>query len=105
MRTMEELTRSLTSLTSTRQLIKFSNYSVCLTLPKAMLEQLHLAAGDQVQLRLVPNQREIVIAVGRTVKIDHQDETTQEVPLPMTTPTTTLPNRDGLLPIPEIEDE
>lgn len=31
-----------------RSLIKFSNYSLCVTLPKAMLNKLNLDKGDEV---------------------------------------------------------
>lgn len=35
-----------------RTLIKFSNYSLCVTLPKAMLKKLELDKGDEVAITL-----------------------------------------------------
>ncbi len=35
-----------------RSLIKFSNYSLCVTLPKAMLNKLHLDKGDEVTISM-----------------------------------------------------
>jgi antitoxin component of MazEF toxin-antitoxin module len=35
-----------------RSLIKFSNYSLCVTLPKAMLNKLHLDKGDEVMISM-----------------------------------------------------
>ncbi len=35
-----------------RRLIKFSNYSLCVTLPKAMLDKLDLGKGDEVVIRM-----------------------------------------------------
>jgi antitoxin component of MazEF toxin-antitoxin module len=35
-----------------RSLIKFSNYSLCVTLPKAMLNKLNLDKGDEVMISM-----------------------------------------------------
>ncbi len=35
-----------------RRLIKFSNYSLCVTLPKVMLDKLELNKGDEVIIRM-----------------------------------------------------
>lgn len=35
-----------------RNLIKFSNYSLCVTLPKAMLNKLGLDKGDEIKITL-----------------------------------------------------
>lgn len=35
-----------------RRLIKFSNYSLCVTLPKAMLDKLDLGKGDEVTISM-----------------------------------------------------
>lgn len=35
-----------------RNLIKFSNYSLCVTLPKAMLNKLNLDKGDEMKITL-----------------------------------------------------
>ena len=35
-----------------RNLIKFSNYSLCVTLPKAMLNKLSLDKGDEVKITM-----------------------------------------------------
>lgn len=35
-----------------RNLIKFSNYSLCVTLPKAMLNKLGLDKGDEMKITL-----------------------------------------------------
>jgi hypothetical protein len=38
------------STTETRRLIKFSNYSMCITLPKWVIDQLEWKKGDQLTL-------------------------------------------------------
>lgn len=42
-----------------RRLIKFSNYSLCVTLPKAMLDKLQLGKGDEVAIKM--NRGKIIV--------------------------------------------
>ncbi len=55
-----------------RRLIKFSNYSLCVTLPKAMLDKMELGKGDEVVIRMKrgkiliePNGEDATTVAGR----------------------------------------
>ncbi len=48
-----------------RKLIKFSNYSLCVTLPKSVITKLKWAKGDIVSMRVSENTKEIVISKNK----------------------------------------
>jgi len=47
-----------------RKLIKFSNYSLCVTLPKWVIKELKWQKGEVVNLQVDENKGEIVIKKG-----------------------------------------
>jgi len=51
-----------------RKLIKFSNYSLCVTLPKSVITKLKWVKGDIVSMRVNENSKEIVISKNNTSK-------------------------------------
>lgn len=52
-----------------RNLIKFSNYSLCVTLPKAMLNKLGLDKGDEMKI-ILRRGKLILEPVGSVSKAD-----------------------------------
>jgi len=50
--------------TENRKLIKFSNYSLCVTLPKWVVKELKWVKGDVVQLLVDEKKGEILIKKG-----------------------------------------
>ncbi|HPL01391.1 MAG: hypothetical protein PHH45_01125 [Patescibacteria group bacterium] len=59
-----------------RKLIKFSNYSLCVTLPKSVITKLKWGKGDVVLMRVSENTKEIVISKNKnTDKIFDAKET------------------------------
>lgn len=48
-----------------RKLIKFSNYSLCVTLPKSVITKLNWVKGDIVSIRVSENTKEIVISKNK----------------------------------------
>lgn len=48
-----------------RKLIKFSNYSLCVTLPKSVVTQLKWKKGDIVRLIINEKTKEIVISKNK----------------------------------------
>ena len=50
-----------------RKLIKFSNYSLCVTLPKAVIQKLKWNKGDVVRMTVNENKGEILIRKGLRV--------------------------------------
>lgn len=46
---------------TSRRLIKFGNYSLCITLPKSLVRELKLEKGDSVSLEVESNKKKIVI--------------------------------------------
>lgn len=48
-----------------RKLIKFSNYSLCVTLPKSVITKLKWVKGDIVSMRVSENTKEIVISKNK----------------------------------------
>jgi antitoxin component of MazEF toxin-antitoxin module len=48
-----------------RKLIKFSNYSLCVTLPKSVITNLKWKKGDIVKMRVNEASEEIVISKNR----------------------------------------
>ncbi len=69
-----------------RSLIKFSNYSLCVTLPKTMLNKLSLDKGDEVNITM--RRGKIIIepigADGTTTAATSDDDTDDDQwePLP-----------------------
>lgn len=58
-----------------RSLIKFSNYSLCVTLPKAMLNKLGLDKGDDVSITMKRGKIILEPAQGdKTTEGDDQDQ-------------------------------
>lgn len=53
-----------------RNLIKFSNYSLCVTLPKAMLNKLELDKGDEVLITMKRGKLIIEPAAGKEVSTE-----------------------------------
>lgn len=53
-----------------RKLIKFSNYSLCVTLPKSVVRELKWQKGDVVKLSVDNKKGEIVIKKGKNTTID-----------------------------------
>ena len=47
-----------------RKLIKFSNYSLCVTLPKWVIKKLNWEKGDVVRMTVNENKGEILIRKG-----------------------------------------
>jgi antitoxin component of MazEF toxin-antitoxin module len=64
-----------------RSLIKFSNYSLCVTLPKAMLTKMNLDKGDEVMITLKRGKLVIEPAQGTTSNTKSNKNETWE-PLP-----------------------
>lgn len=50
-----------------RKLIKFSNYSLCVTLPKSVVRKLKWERGDVVRMEVNENKGEILIRKGLRV--------------------------------------
>jgi antitoxin component of MazEF toxin-antitoxin module len=48
-----------------RKLIKFSNYSLCVTLPKSVITKLKWVKGDIVSMRVSEDTKEIVISKNK----------------------------------------
>ena len=48
-----------------RKLIKFSNYSLCVTLPKSVITKLKWVKGDIVSMRVSEGTKEIVISKNK----------------------------------------
>jgi antitoxin component of MazEF toxin-antitoxin module len=67
-----------------RSLIKFSNYSLCVTLPKTMLSKLGLDKGDEVMIRMKRGKLiiEPVGASAATTGADTDTEGENWEPLP-----------------------
>lgn len=65
-----------------RSLIKFSNYSLCVTLPKAMLNKLHLDKGDEVMISL-KRGKIILEPSGTNVEPSTKDRTKSDTWEPM----------------------
>jgi len=51
--------------TEKRKLIKFSNYSLCVTLPKWVIKKLHWEKGDLVDLEVDSQSGKIIITSGK----------------------------------------
>jgi len=47
--------------TNKRKLIKFGNYSLCITLPKEIISLMKLKKGDSVDLLSDPSKNQIII--------------------------------------------
>lgn len=63
-----------------RSLIKFSNYSLCVTLPKTMLNKLSLDKGDEVSITM---RRGKIIIEGtgkKAARGSKQDESWEPMP-------------------------
>ena len=56
--------RSAVAEAEERKLIKFSNYSLCVTLPKSVIRRLNWQKGDIVRLVVDENKGEILIRKG-----------------------------------------
>jgi bifunctional DNA-binding transcriptional regulator/antitoxin component of YhaV-PrlF toxin-antitoxin module len=50
-----------------RKLIKFSNYSLCVTLPKSVITKLKWKKGDIVAMRVDEDTKEIVISKNKII--------------------------------------
>jgi len=46
---------------SKRKIIKFSNYSLCVTLPKKIVDEMSLSKGDLVEISIDKNKNGIII--------------------------------------------
>lgn len=55
-----------------RRLIKFSNYSLCVTLPKAMLDKLDLGKGDEVSIAM--KRGKIIISANEEGSSNEQEK-------------------------------
>ncbi len=83
-----------------RQLIKFSNYSLCITLPKEYIDNLGWQQGDRISFELSKNKtnlvlsRESVIVKSEEIK---KPAGTEEIPKEESKPLDPSPNN-----IPEI---
>ena len=64
---------------SVRKLIKFSNYSLCITLPKKILSSLDWNKGDTMHLKIDSKKGSIVITKGEPVKKIAKTEIKKEV--------------------------
>ncbi|MEI8061105.1 MAG: AbrB/MazE/SpoVT family DNA-binding domain-containing protein [Candidatus Berkelbacteria bacterium] len=53
-----------------RKLIKFSNYSLCVTLPKSVTRELKWNKGDVVQMVVDEKKGEILIKKAHAAKIE-----------------------------------
>lgn len=49
------------NLKTSRKLIKFGNYSLCVTLPKSLVRDLKLKKGDLISLEVESNKKKIII--------------------------------------------
>lgn len=52
----------------TRKLIKFSNYSLCLTIPKSAVKTFGVGKGDIVEVEFDSKRRQIVIDLPKNSK-------------------------------------
>jgi len=59
--------RSRSTEAENRKLIKFSNYSLCVTLPKSVIRKLKWGKGDVVRLVVNEDKGEILIRKGLRV--------------------------------------
>lgn len=55
-----------------RKLIKFSNYSLCVTLPKSVIRKLKWGKGDVVRLVVDESKGEITVRKGLRVPKDKE---------------------------------
>lgn len=60
--------------TTDRKLIKFSNYSLCITLPKSVIRELKWEKGDIVRLEIDSKKGEILIRKGLRVPKEKEIE-------------------------------
>lgn len=65
-----------------RQLIKFSNYSLCITLPKEYIDNLGWQQGDRVSFKLTNNKNDLILSREDSPKSEtpKQPKGTQEIP-------------------------
>lgn len=61
-----------------RKLIKFSNYSFCLTLPKTAIDQLGWGKGDEVTV--IFDEQKQLMTVSKTSTIKNQKSTPEPQP-------------------------
>ncbi len=45
-----------------RQIIRFSNYSLCITLPKEFVDQLNWHQGDRINFQLNPQSKQLILS-------------------------------------------
>ena len=64
---------------SVRKLIKFSNYSLCITLPKKILADLDWNKGDTMDLKIDNKKGTIVVTKGEPVAKIVKTEIKKEV--------------------------
>jgi bifunctional DNA-binding transcriptional regulator/antitoxin component of YhaV-PrlF toxin-antitoxin module len=76
-----------------RRLIKFSNYSFCITLPKKAVEQLGWGKGEEVEVDFDPKTKKIV--VSRPGKEPAKDTPKKATP-------TQSKSADDIQPIPKL---
>ena len=88
-----------------RQLIKFSNYSLCITLPKEFIDSLCWQQGDRIYFRLENNKTNLILTREKIVKIDPKPAITENTTLAdlaqISKPELELPSLEPL-PIKEI---
>lgn len=57
-----------------RKLIKFSNYSLCVTLPKSVIKNLNWKKGDLVNLEIDSKSGKIIISGNKKNKLSQPPE-------------------------------
>jgi len=78
-----------------RKLIKFSNYSFCITLPKKAVEKLGWSKGEEVDVDFEPKTRRIIVTKEKksqdSPKVSEPNKTSSDDP-----------RTDGIQPIPRL---
>lgn len=67
--------------TEKRKLIKFSNYSLCVTLPKWVIRELKWSKGDLVDMDVDPESGTITVSKGKKRLVKPKNETKKEADL------------------------
>ena len=65
-----------------RQLIKFSNYSLCITLPKEYIDNLGWQQGDRISFKLTNSKNDLILSKNhpeKPIQIE-RPKGTQEIP-------------------------
>lgn len=91
--------------TDKRRLIKFSNYSMCITLPKWVIDQLAWQKGDQLTLTTDVKKGTITLYKDGNQTPRTASSKKEEIEQPQSIDEPTQPNQDSadeLTPIPKL---